>query len=85
MPANWTDPSTPMVWTVSGAAYGNTVQYTDGATYTFSRRERPHLVWAPGKRGVTPVALTNGVEYGAAANTPYQDTVFTLSQPLRQG
>jgi hypothetical protein len=31
-------------WHWTGIAYGPTVQYTDGTAFTFSRRERPHLI-----------------------------------------
>ena len=84
VPTNWSDPSTPMKWTISGGAYSNNVSFTDGSSYAFSRRERPHLVWAAGQQGKVPVALTNGVEYGAHANTANQDATFTLSQPIKQ-
>lgn len=33
-----------MRWTLGGVAYGNSVNFTDGTSYAFSRRERPHLV-----------------------------------------
>jgi hypothetical protein len=73
-----------MNWTVSGAAYGNTVEFTDGTSFAFVRRERPHLVWALGQEGVTPVALTNGVLYGAYSNALGDDGVFSLAQPIAQ-
>jgi hypothetical protein len=47
----------------------NNVSFTKGGkpdgSFAFSRRERPHLVWAPGQEGRLPLALTNGVEVGA--------------------
>jgi len=84
VPSDFTDNVTAMNWTLGGSAYGNAVEFTDGTSFAFSRRERPHLVWGKGAWGVTPLALTNGVEYGAKANTAYQDAIFTLSQPLKQ-
>jgi hypothetical protein len=63
------------------------VSFTDGTSFSFTRRERPHLVWQAtnGETWETkvPIALTNGVEYGSAANTAGQDMIFTLMQPLR--
>ena len=69
----------PMKWTVTGAAYGNTVAFKDGSTHAYTRRERPHLLW----KDDVPLALTNGVQYGGKANAPNGDGVFTLSQGLR--
>ena len=77
------DSGDPLEWTVSGVAYSNVVEFTDGQNYTLSRRERPHLVWAAGtKEGVRPVALTNGVQPNGRPNAPSQDGTFTLSQPI---
>jgi hypothetical protein len=84
VPKNFSDGVTAMNWTVSGAAYGNTVEFIDGTSFAFVRRERPHLVWGPGQEGVMPVALTNGVQYGAYANAVGDDGVFSLSQPIVQ-
>ena len=85
VPSDFNDNVTAMNWTLGGSAYGNTVQFTDGTSFAFSRRERPHLVWKGGEEGTgSPIALTNGVEYGAAANTAYQDAIYTLSQPIAQ-
>ena len=74
-----------MHWTLGGVAYGNIVEYTDGNTFAFSRRERPHLVWekAPTWETKVPIALSNGVEYGTAANMAGEDMIFTLVQPIR--
>lgn len=77
------DSGDPLEWTVSGVAYSNVVEFTDGQNYTFSRRERPHLVWAAGtEEGVRPVALVNGVQPNGRPNAPGQDGTFTLSQPI---
>eukprot|EP00935_MAST-01C_sp_MAST-1C-sp1_P001890 g1890.t1 len=82
---NWTD-GTPMEWTITSAAYGNNVSFTDGSSFAFSRRERPHLVWARGTApGEQPVALTNGVQYGGPPNAPGGDAVYTLAQPIGGG
>lgn len=73
----------PLEWTVSGVAYSNIVEFTDGLNYTFCRRERPHLIWAAGaEEGVRPVALVNGVQPNCRPNDPSVDGTFTLSQPI---
>jgi hypothetical protein len=87
VPANWSDPNVPLRWTLSGAAYDNNVQFKNRGSFAFSRRERPHLIWKEGEsaaNGTTPVALSNGVEYGKEANTAGEDTIFTLVQLLQQ-
>jgi hypothetical protein len=74
-------------WTLGGVAYGNEVNFTDRGTFAFSRRERPHLIWKEGESaagGLTPIGLSNGVEYGRLANTAGDDTIFTLVQQLQQ-
>ena len=89
VPANFSDGRTIMKWTVSGSAYGNSVRFTDGGRYAFSRRERPHLIWSQeNSDGIgippRPVALSNGVQYGGPANVVGKDTVFTLVQLIAQ-
>ena len=59
------------------------LQFKDRGAFSFSRRERPH-VWQKDEWGVTPIALTNGVEYGERANTAGEDTIFTLVQEIKQ-
>lgn len=79
---NWTF---PLNWTVTGVAYDNVVKFTDGTTHTFSRRERPHLVWDTPRSvraGGTAVSLSNGVQYAGRPREAYADGVFTLLQPL---
>ena len=71
-----------MNWTVTGVAYGNRVDLTDGTSFAFSRRERPQLVFDK-QDGVTPVALSNGVAYGKEPFATGQDMTFTLVQALR--
>ena len=63
-------------WVYGGKAFDNNVVFTDGGTYSFSRRERPHFVF--GADGVTPLALTNGAQYGGQ----YGDATYTLLQPV---
>ena len=86
VPTNWSDVNVALNWTVGGVAYGNVVNFTDRGPFAFSRRERPHLIWKEGENssmGMTPIALSNGVEYGTRANTAGQDMVFTFVQELR--
>jgi len=76
-------------WTYSGTAYSCAQNYSDGSWQEFARRERPHILFAPD--GVTPIALSNGVQYAAPANvtckiggSPYLcDPIFTLVAPLQ--
>ena len=63
-------------WIYSGVAYTNTIQYDNGESFTFSRRERPHLVFDT-KDGCTPVLLSTSAEY-------YEDATFTFVQPIKQ-
>ena len=65
-------------WILGGTAFSNTVVFNvtdeNGEKYdnvTFSRRERPHLVFD----GCKPAAITSGVEF-------YKDKTFTLIQPI---
>jgi hypothetical protein len=78
-------------WIYTGMAYGNNATYVDGSWQFFSRRERPHILFAAD--GLTPIALSNGVQYAApegvvcdingAATTC--DPIFTLVQGISQG
>ena len=63
-------------WIYAGVTYSNTVEFTDGTTFTFGSRERPHLIFDDD--GCTPVALTNGATYGGQ----YGDASYTLLQPI---
>ena len=76
-PADWRS-GQPMNWTVTGVAYGGEVAFTDGSSFKFVRRERPHLLW----RGGEALALSNGVQYVGALDMPNADATFTLVQPL---
>lgn len=80
-PRNWTDGAS-MNWTFTGVAYGNAVSFTDGSNFSFSRRERPHLVWDKDQAGVTALALSNGVQYLGQLDEPNADATLTLVQPL---
>ena len=61
-------------WTYGGVAFNRTVQFTDGSSFDFNRRERPHLVFA--KDGTTPLALSSGVTYDGVGHA------YTLVQPI---
>lgn len=67
-------------WYVSGTAYTNNVTFTDGTSYLFDRRERPHLVFE--ENTTKPVALSNSVRPGGQGSG---DRTFTLVQGLRIG
>eukprot|EP00035_Acanthoeca_spectabilis_P004778 m.106857 g.106857 ORF g.106857 m.106857 type:complete len:607 (-) comp12724_c0_seq2:1803-3623(-) len=79
-PSDWTN-GKPMNWTVTGVAYTDVIEFTDGSNISAARRERPHLIW--GKEGTTPIALSNGVQPGGKPNEPNTDAVTTIVQPLR--
>ena len=65
-------------WTSGGWAFGATVNFTDGTSFTFSRRERPHLLF---NGDGTPRALSSGAQYGGPP-TSQGDGIFTLVQPV---
>jgi hypothetical protein len=77
-----------VAWTYTGFAFGNVANYSDGTARAFSRRERPHLLFA--RDGVTPLALSSGVQFDAPAGVACTiggrpaacDPVFTLVQPI---
>ena len=64
-------------WFLTGAAYTNQVEYTDGSSHLFDRRERPHLVFE--ENTTRPIALSNSARPGGADG----DRTFTLVQGLR--
>ena len=79
-------------WTYSGVAWGNStttqqgnvVEFTDGTSFRFTRRERPHLVFDQ-KTGELAFLVT-AAQYGTGKN-PGQygdngDASFTLLQPI---
>lgn len=69
-------------WTFTGAAWGNTVEFGDGTSYSFSRRERPHLVF---DASATIVGLTTGVQFGKTSPVSIdgEDSCYTLYQPVK--
>ena len=71
-------------WTYTGTAWGSTVEFEDGTNYTYSRRERPHLIFDDALDPHVITGLTTGVMYGPAAPTflPGQDACYTLYQPV---
>ena len=75
-------------WVYTGAAYGNNVSYADGSWQYFTRRERPHLLFADD--GFTLIALSNGVQYAVNATCDINgqptlcDPIFTLVQGIAQ-
>ena len=67
-----------VVWFDGGLAYTNLVNFTDGTSWNFNRRERPHLIFAEGSR--TIIALTNSAEPGGISG----DRTFTLVQGVKR-
>jgi hypothetical protein len=67
-------------WHYTGMAYGNNVSYSDGSWQYFTRRERPHLLFADD--GVTPIALSNGVQYAVPDVACTIDGAPTLCDPI---
>ena len=65
-------------WFDGGLAYTNLVNFTDGTSWNFNRRERPHLIFAEGSR--TIIALTNSAEPGGRSG----DRTFTLVQGVKR-
>ena len=65
---------------VLGSAYWENATLTDGRSVEFTKRERPHLVFA--EDGVTPLALTNGA--GVDGVGKHGDHTWTFLQLLRQ-
>jgi len=75
-----------LTWVFTGTSWGNRVRFSDGTTYTFSRRERPHFVFGDPKDPYKITALTTGVQYGAHApiSITGEDGCYTLLQPVNQ-
>jgi hypothetical protein len=65
-------------WTWGGLAYSSRGVYSDGTSFEFLGRQRPHLVM--GASG--PLGLSNGVIY-KDASTAGADASFTFVQPVR--
>ena len=65
-------------WTMtSEAAYTTTVQTADGVNHTFTRRERPHLLFTGTQPIMLFTSLTNWGKAGA------DDSAFTFAHELR--
>ena len=79
-----------VTWVYTGLAFSNAANFTDGSLQVFSRRERPHFLFAAD--GVTIIALSSGVQFAAPPGVACSvngsaapcDPVFTLVQPVRQ-
>jgi len=71
-------------WTLAGTARFSTVPITDRGPCSFSRRERPHLVFADPKDEFASTALTSGVQFGAHPPTSVagDDACYTLFRPV---
>lgn len=63
---------------------GNTVAFTDGTNFSFTRRERPHLVF---NHEGAPALLTNAAQYGhgklPGTIGDNGDASYTMVQPIR--
>lgn len=72
-------------WHYSGAAYNNSVTFSDGTVGAMTRRERPHLIFdqdtVNGSKRI--LGLINGV-VDSADPGEYGDKSFTLVTPVRQ-
>jgi hypothetical protein len=72
-----------ITWTLSGTpAYNFTVAFDDGTATTFSRRERPQLIFDP-TSGV-PVYLINGVQLPGSQQPKggQSDYTYSIMVPL---
>lgn len=71
-------------WTFTGTAWSNTVHFEDGTSYAFSRRERPHLIFADKSDPFRITGLSTGVQYGSGSPIARagEDACFTLVQPV---
>lgn len=76
-------------WTFTGTSWNNTVTYVDEAgelsSYSFSRRERPHVVFGNPLEPFKITHLSTGVQFGEGSpiSLPNQDACYTLMQPVR--
>ena len=68
-------------WTWSGLAYSSSGTFTDGTSFQFLGRQRPHFIFEEGS--ASPLGLTNGVIY-KDASTVGSDACFTFLQPVGQ-
>lgn len=67
-------------WSWGGLSFGSKGNWSDGSTFDFLGRQRPHLVFEEGS--TTPLGLTNGVIY-EDESTKGSDACFTFVQPVR--
>ena len=85
-----------ITWATHGCAYrAKGVEFADGTTRSFGRRERPHMIWAPagGSKAVAPVpvALSTAVTplptecIGHPCLWRFPDASFTLFQGIKAG
>jgi hypothetical protein len=65
-------------WYSTGTAYTSRVEYTDGTSHLFDRRERPHVVFE--ENSTRPIALSTAVRPGGQDG----DRTFSLVQGLRK-
>ena len=67
---------------------GAKIKFTDGVTTTFTRLERPHLVFKTNQMVGDPIYLTNSAQYGNSTNpegaSGNGDACYTLIQPINQ-
>ena len=69
-------------------AEGATIHFTDGTSNTFTRLERPHLIFAnsAGTLRGDPTHLINSAQYGRGTNpgtgANNDDACYTLIQPV---
>lgn len=68
----------PWTWNNNTLAYNTSVDYTDGTTINFSRRERPQLFFSEDGQ-MTPLFLTNGVQEKSSPRS------YTIVQPIGDG
>ena len=67
-------------WTWSGLAFNSSGSYTDGTSFHFLGRQRPHFIL---DQAASPIGLTNGVIY-KDSSTEGSDACFTFAQPVGQ-
>lgn len=67
-------------WVFSGTAWNNTVTFTDGSNFVFSRRERPHFVFGDSTDPYTITHLSTSVQTGNGKSKG--DACYTHIQPV---
>ena len=75
-----------ITWTYGGTAYSNSVNFTDGTSVIYRRRERPHLIFGDPAQPYRPTHLVSSVQYEpgwfAGPTKWLGDASFTLVQPI---